>query len=111
MNNRKQAMQKPPPGIVFIEDYLSEDGKEQIAGIATRLGLIPSSYRKWRMAGKGPLTFMLGKRVAARIEDVDAWVAEQYRAGVEPSEDERPPEPLVPTQQRRARRQPVTAGR
>jgi hypothetical protein len=63
------------------------------------------------MAGKGPLTFMLGKRVAARIEDVDAWVAEQYRAGVEPSEDERPPEPLVPTQQRHVRRQPVSAGR
>lgn len=111
MNNRKQAMQKPPPGIVFIEDYVSDDGEEKIPGIATRVGVTPSSYRKWRMAGKGPLTFPLGKRVAALIKDVDAWLAEQYRAGIEPTEDERPPEPLVPTQQRRARRQPVSAGR
>lgn len=93
-STRKQAAQKPPPGIVFIEDYEGEDGIV-LHGIATRIGLTPSTYRKWRMAGKGPLTFMLGKRVAARIEAVDAWIAEQERLALEPADESRPPEPRL----------------
>lgn len=108
---RKYTFQKPPPGIVFSEDTKDENGNVIDLGIASRLGITPGTYRHWRVAGKGPLTFILGKRVAARIEDVDAWVTEQYRAGVEPTEDERPPEPKIPAQHARASRQPVTAGR
>ncbi|MFJ2676333.1 helix-turn-helix transcriptional regulator [Streptomyces sp. NPDC087525] len=73
MGSTRKA-QKPPPGIVFIEDY-EENGEVQILGIASRLGITPSTYRKWRMAGKGPQTFDLGKRVAARIDAIDAWIA------------------------------------
>jgi hypothetical protein len=98
---RKQAQQKPPPGMVFIEDYEEDDGTVT-PGIATRLGVTPSSYRKWRMAGKGPLTFFLGKRVAARVEAVDAWIAEQEQAALRPNPETRPPEP-------RLDRHPVTA--
>lgn len=95
---RQQKQQKPPPGIVFIEDTRDDEGNVVLPGIATRVGVTPSTYRKWRMAGKGPLTFPLGKRVAALVKDVDAWLVEQYRVGIEPSEDERPPEPKIPAQ-------------
>lgn len=76
---RKQKQQKPPPGIAFIEDYEDDDGSVTL-GIASRLGLTASAYRKWRMAGKGPLTFPLGKRVACRIQVIDQWIAEQEQA-------------------------------
>jgi hypothetical protein len=96
-SKRKYTQQKPPPGIAFIEDTKDEHGNVVVVGIASRLGITPGRYRKWRMAGKGPNgTFLLGKRVAAYIEDIDAWVAEQYQAAQQPSHDERPPEPLVP---------------
>lgn len=75
---RKIAQQKPPPGLVWIEDYADDNGPT-LPGIATRLGITPSTYRKWRMVGKGPHSFMLGRRVAARISTVDAWVAQQER--------------------------------
>lgn len=75
---RKLARQKPPAGIVFIDDYVAEDGARD-PGIASRLGVTPSTYRKWRMVGKGPQTFPLGKRVAARITAIDEWIAELER--------------------------------
>lgn len=75
---RKIAQQKPPAGLVWIKDY--DDGVGPvIPGIATRLGITPSTYRKWRMVGKGPHTFMLGRQVAARISTIDAWVSQQER--------------------------------
>lgn len=92
--HRKQAMQKPPPGFVFIEDYEGDDGTV-IHGIATRVGVTPSTYRKWRMAGKGPKTILLGKPVAARIEWVDQWIAEQERTASTPTDEMRPPEPRL----------------
>ncbi|MEV8403560.1 hypothetical protein [Streptomyces niveus] len=100
--------QKPPPGIAFIDDYEHDDGTTTL-GIASRLGITPGTYRKWRMAGKGPQTFDLGKRVAARIETVDAWVRSLEQAAVDSVEHSmRPAEPRltrqlrVPTQRQRA---------
>lgn len=97
-----RALQKPPPGMAFIGDVTLDDGT-LVRGIASRLGLTPSTYRKWRMAGKGPDTFLLGSRVTARIQAIDAWISEQERAAREPSPEMRPPEARIG----RARRQPA----
>lgn len=103
---RKRPQQKPPPGVVWIYDYKDPETGEVIPGIASRLGISPNTFRKWRMADKGPKSFLLGKPVAAFIEDIDAWIAEQggreYEAAVEARAEGRPPEarrnakPLVP---------------
>lgn len=104
--NRKLAQQKPPPGIVWIYDYKDPDTGDVILGIASRLGISPNTFRKWRMADKGPRSFLLGKPVAAFIEDVDAYIASQgsreYEAAVQARADARPPEP------RRPSRKPLT---
>ncbi|MEU6397815.1 hypothetical protein ABZ867_12645 [Streptomyces cinnamoneus] len=70
---RKLAKTKPPTGLIYIEDHEGDNG-EVTPGIASRLGITPSTYRKWRMAGKGPHAFRLGKNVVARVEAVDSWV-------------------------------------
>ncbi len=69
-----QQHQKPPPGFCFAQDSTDDDGNV-VPGIASRLGITYSTYRKWRMAGTGPITDRLGKRVVARIEAVDAYLA------------------------------------
>ena len=84
-----------PPGLVPIEDSLDPRTGETVPGIATRLGIVPSTYRKWRMKGEGPATFKLGKRVVARIEAIDTYIAEQEQAALTPSRDARPPEPRL----------------
>lgn len=88
---RKRAAQKPPPGIVFGEDYIADDGTT-ILGIASRLGITYGTWRKWVMRGEGPDTFLLGKRRAARIEAIEDWIAEQERAALEPNRESRAPE-------------------
>jgi len=96
----------PPPGLIFVEDSKDESG-ERILGIASRLGITYSTYRKWRMAGKGPDTFFLGKRIVAREEAVEAYIAEQERAAREPSEEARPPEPRKLTPRKPAVEKPT----
>ncbi|MFJ2630931.1 helix-turn-helix transcriptional regulator [Streptomyces sp. NPDC087422] len=98
--------QKPPPGFVFIEDYEDEDGNVT-PGVASRLGISVSTYKKWRLAKKGPKTFRHGKRVMARESVVDAWLAglgesDGDTADEAAAHDARPPEPRV-GRQRRAR--------
>lgn len=89
----KQQHQKPPPGICFAEDYTDNDGNILVPGIATRLGIAYNTYRKWRMAKKGPDTFKLGKRVAAREDAVASWLTEQAGAPLASMYEMRPPEP------------------
>jgi transposase-like protein len=99
--NRKLTVQAPPPGIVWIEDYRSDDGSVVIPGIASRLGISPSTYRKWRMRDEGPDSFLIGKKVAARITAIEAWLhgleqaANEERAAIraEAEHDMRPAEP------------------
>ncbi|KIZ16905.1 hypothetical protein [Streptomyces natalensis] len=92
------ASKTPPDGFVFIDD--SPNGP----GIASRLGITPGTYRKWRMAGKGPETFFLGKHVCARIESVDAYIRDLELQAQQPSQDSRPPEARRP--KRSAARRP-----
>ena len=84
------ATSAPPPGLLYIED--SPDGTP---GIASRLGITPGTYRKWRMAGKGPQAFILSKKVVARAEAVDAYIAELEQAAMQPKPQMRPAEPRV----------------
>lgn len=84
------ASSAPPPGLLYIED--SPDGTP---GIARRLGITPGTYRKWRMAGKGPEAFVLSKKVVARVEAVDAYIAEREQAAMRPKPEMRPAEPRV----------------
>lgn len=76
--------QKPPPGFIFVEDFEEDDGTI-IVGIANRLGLNPHTYKKWRMAGKGPHFRKHGKRIIARPEWIEAWQQEQDRAAGAPT--------------------------
>lgn len=60
----------PPPGLIYIKD--TDAGP----GIASRLGISPSTYRKWRMKKRGPSSFVLGGRVVARVEAVAEYLEE-----------------------------------
>lgn len=95
--SRKQKQQMPPPGIAYIEDVTDPiTGAVIVLGIASRLGITPGTYRKWRMAGKGPAsTFLIGKRVAAFTADIDAWLIQQRDAALTPNHEMRPPEPRM----------------
>lgn len=113
--NRQRAQQKPPPGIVWIADYTDPQTGVVTPGIASRVGITPSTYRKWRMGSRGPDTFRLGKLVAARIEVVDAWIQgleqtaqDEQQADQDAAEHEcRPPEPR--TTRKHTAGSPVTA--
>ena len=88
--------QKPPPGLIFIDDFTGDDGTVT-PGIASRLGISSSTYRKWRMAGKGPESFLLGKKVVAREDAVATYLAGLEKAAQDARSAENPecraPEP------------------
>ena len=49
------------------------------AEVATLLNVPPATLRWWRYKGVGPASFTLGaRRVMYRLEDVEAWLREQY---------------------------------
>jgi predicted DNA-binding transcriptional regulator AlpA len=39
-----------------------------------------ATLNDWRHTGKGPRSFMIGGRVAYKLEDIERWIEEQYRA-------------------------------
>lgn len=46
--------------------------------VAERTRMPLNTLRWLRQQGKGPRTWKLGRRVVAYLDDVDAWVEEQY---------------------------------
>lgn len=86
--------QTPPPGYIFMEDAVGSDGR-LVPGIATRLGISVSTYKKWRMRGIGPATFKHGKRTVATLTAVEEYLAAQADAAAQPSRDSRPAEPRI----------------
>ena len=44
--------------------------------VAERYGPSPATLAKMRLYGTGPVFVKLGRRVAYRLEDLEAWVAE-----------------------------------
>lgn len=95
---RQYSHQKLPPGFLFLDDYTDADGTVT-PGVASRLGISVSTYKKWRLAGKGPAMFRHGKRLVARVEVVDAYLAELGQDAGAPDEsaehDARPPESRI----------------
>ncbi|MGW2223896.1 helix-turn-helix transcriptional regulator [Streptomyces formicae] len=89
MHNRKGPKQKAPEGCLWIEDA------------ATYIGVKLSTLRKWRLLGKrpGPQGFTIGRFIAFRIADLDAYLEGRYQAAMAPSperqHDSRPPEPRL----------------
>ncbi|MFC9247791.1 helix-turn-helix transcriptional regulator [Streptomyces sp. NPDC057136] len=61
----------PPPGLIYIADTPSGPG------IASRLGILPATFRKWRVAGRGPACFKIGGRVVAREDAVAEYITAQ----------------------------------
>jgi hypothetical protein len=91
MHNRKGSRPNPPNGCLWIEDA------------AAYLGLELSTLRKWRLNGKdkaeGMYGFKVGRFVAYKIADLDAYLDGQYQAALAPDpeqeHDSRPPEPRL----------------
>lgn len=116
-HERKLSIQPPPDGTVWIEDYRDDDGNVITPGIATRLGITVSTYKKWRMRNQGPVTFFIGKKAAARIEDVEDYIAGLHRAAVEAAKsaaaqaahDMRPPEARSHHRKHQTDRSPIAA--
>lgn len=54
-----------------------------LAEVADLLRVSPHTLRWWkhRGLGEGPRSFNIGRRVAYRESDVQAWLDEQYAAG------------------------------
>lgn len=50
-----------------------------VEAAATHVGLSVSTLNKLRVFGGGPVFLKLGRRVAYRIEDLDAWLAARLR--------------------------------
>lgn len=96
MHNRKGPRPSPPQGTKWIEDA------------ATHLGLELTTLRKWRLLGKdaalGMPGFKVGRYVAYRIADLDAYLESQYQAALTPgrTHESRPPEARIPRQARAA---------
>jgi hypothetical protein len=95
VHNRKGPKQKAPEGCLWIEDA------------APRIGVTLATLRKWRVHGKGPQGFPIGRYVAYRIADLDAFLEGQYRAATESDpvreHDSRPPEARLAPHSRRTR--------
>lgn len=77
MHNRKGPRPAPPKGALWIEDA------------AAYLGLELTTLRKWRLLGKdaaaGMHGFKVGRYVAYKISDLDAYLDSQYRAAAQPA--------------------------
>ncbi|MEU2316610.1 helix-turn-helix domain-containing protein [Streptomyces althioticus] len=72
MHNRKGPRPSPPKGCLWIEDA------------AAYLGLELTTLRKWRVLGKdkdfGMPSFKVGRYVAYKTADLDAYLERQYQA-------------------------------
>jgi len=94
VHNRKGPRPSPPQGTKWIEDA------------ATHLGLELTTLRKWRLLRKdvdlGMPGFKVGRYVAYRVADLDAYLERQYQAAVTPDPEaeyeSRPAEPRIPRQ-------------
>lgn len=56
---------------------------------AAQIGLSVETLRQWRKRGRGPRTFLLGRRVVIDQEDLTDWVNEQ-RLGTSPARSNAP---------------------
>ncbi|MFI9174861.1 helix-turn-helix domain-containing protein [Streptomyces lincolnensis] len=92
MPRRPKRKPPPPRGCLWIEEA------------ADRVGVTVATLRNWRHLGKGPMSFMIARRIVYRITDLDAFVEGLYQAALNPppNPDMRPPEPRLSRRPRRA---------
>lgn len=96
MHNRKGSKQKAPEGSLWIEEA------------AAYIGVTLSTLRKWRLLGKqpGPQGYPIGRFIAFRIADLDAYLEAQYRGAQTPDpgreRESRPAEPRLASRTRAA---------
>ncbi|MEU0393878.1 helix-turn-helix domain-containing protein [Streptomyces sp. NPDC006208] len=89
---------KPPPaGCLWIDEA------------ATYIGVAKNTLYKWRQTGHGPKGFPVARRIAYRIEALDAWLAECEHGPAEPNPEMRPPEVRQTSRARNHRRTPAAA--
>ena len=89
MHNRQGPKADPPKDCLWIEQA------------APYIGLKLSTLRKWRLLGKdkaaGMYGFAIGRFVAYKVSDLDAYINGQYLAAASPNSERehesRPPEP------------------
>jgi hypothetical protein len=74
VHNRKGPKPAPPKGCLWIEQA------------APYIGIKLSTLRKWRLLGKEPGTkgFPIGRFIAFKISDLDAYLDGQYHAATTP---------------------------
>lgn len=60
------------------EPTLSEPLLLKIEEVSARTGYPVETLRHWRKTGRGPRFERIGKRLACRREDLDAWLREQF---------------------------------
>jgi hypothetical protein len=89
VHNRKGPKPAAPKGSLWIEEA------------APYIGITLSTLRKWRLLGKavGPKGYPIGRFIAYKIADLDAYLEGQYQAALAPDpeqeHDSRPPEPRL----------------
>jgi predicted site-specific integrase-resolvase len=54
--------------------------------VAQRWSVSPRTLERWRWIGQGPRFLKVGRRVVYRIEDIEAYEAEQLRTSTLPPE-------------------------
>jgi hypothetical protein len=63
--------------------------------LSRRWRLSPRTLERWRFQGTGPRYLKIGGRVVYRLEDIEAYEAEQLKAGAAQAAPPTPPLRLV----------------
>ena len=64
---------------VGISPELQERGYKTETQTSDLLGIAPSTLKAWRVSGKGPRYFKIGRWICYRQDDLDAWIEGQAR--------------------------------
>ena len=64
---------------VGMSPELQERGYKTETQASDLLGVAPSTLKAWRVSGKGPRYFKIGRWICYRQDDLDAWIEGQAR--------------------------------
>ena len=64
---------------VGISPELQERGYKTEKQTSDLLGVAPLTLKAWRVSGKGPRYFKIGRWIFYRQDDLDAWIEGQAR--------------------------------
>lgn len=68
---------KSTPQTVGSEDHHKNEPIHTLEEFARREKVPVQTVRLWRMKGKDPVSFKVGKHVRYRLSDIEAWEQEQ----------------------------------